>query len=86
MFPVVSGSPEGSDPFRSIDIPDDGIHFNTMISDLEKQLILQSLHMTNGNKKRAASLLHLKRTTFVEKLRRMGMEPSAEEMPESIHE
>jgi DNA-binding NtrC family response regulator len=82
-FPVVSGPSAGGDPFHSIDIPDDGIHFNTMISDLEKQLILQSLQRTNGNKKRAASLLHLKRTTFVEKLRRMGMESAGEEIPES---
>jgi len=81
-FPVVSGPSAGGEPFHSIDIPDDGIHFNTMISDLEKQLILQSLQRTNGNKKRAASLLHLKRTTFVEKLRRMGMETAGEEIPE----
>ena len=45
-----------------------------MISDLEKRLILQSLQASGGNKKKAASLLHLKRTTFVEKLRRMGMD------------
>jgi len=80
-FPVVSGSSAGNTSFRSIDIPDDGIHFNTMISDLERQLILQSLQVARGNKKRAASLLHLKRTTFVEKLRRMGME--SEELAEA---
>jgi DNA-binding NtrC family response regulator len=78
-FPVASKPAAGNAPFQSIDIPDDGIHFNTMISELEKQLILQSLQLARGNKKRAASLLHLKRTTFVEKLRRMGMETSAEE-------
>jgi DNA-binding NtrC family response regulator len=77
-FPVVSDSSANRDPFRGIDIPDDGIHFNMVVSDLEKRLILQSLQMTGGNKKRAASLLHLKRTTFVEKLRRMGMESTLE--------
>ena len=79
-FPVVSKRAPGAEPFQSIDIPDDGLSFNTMISDLEKRLILQSLAVAGGNKKRAASLLHLKRTTFVEKLRRMGMESSAEEV------
>jgi DNA-binding NtrC family response regulator len=67
--------PGAADPlFGGIDIPEDGIHFNTVVSELEKRLILQSLEVTGGNKKRAASLLHLKRTTFVEKLKRMGME------------
>ncbi len=69
--------------FQGIDIPDDGINFNTMISELEKRLILQSLQVSGGNKKRAASLLHLKRTTFVEKLRRMGIQSPSEKMGES---
>jgi len=81
-FPVVSKPAHSKASFRPIDIPDDGINFNTMISDLEKQLILQSLHVARGNKKRAASLLHLKRTTFVEKLRRMGVESSGNEVLE----
>jgi two-component system response regulator AtoC len=78
-FPVVSKPSTARASFQAIEIPDDGIHFNTMISDLEKQLILQSLQVAGGNKKRAASLLHLKRTTFVEKLRRMGVESSTQE-------
>jgi two-component system, NtrC family, response regulator AtoC len=73
-FPTV-GRPLADDAmFGSIAIPQDGIHFNTVVSELERRLILQSLEATGGNKKRAASLLHLKRTTFVEKLKRMGME------------
>ncbi len=78
-FPIASKSAPKNSSLRAIDIPDDGIHFNAMISDLEKHLILQSLQVAQGNKKRAASLLHLKRTTFVEKLRRMGMESSADD-------
>jgi DNA-binding NtrC family response regulator len=74
-FPVVARVSAANASLPCIDIPDDGIHFNTMVSELEKRLILQSLQVAKGNKKRAASLLHLKRTTFVEKLRRMGMEP-----------
>jgi two-component system, NtrC family, response regulator AtoC len=81
-FPVVSRQPSTAAQSQSIEIPDDGLHFNTMISDLEKRLILQSLQVARGNKKRAASLLHLKRTTFVEKLRRMGMDSSSEDVLE----
>jgi DNA-binding NtrC family response regulator len=79
-FPAVARQTAVPAHIESIDIPNDGIHFNTMISDLEKRLILQSLQVAKGNKKRAASLLHLKRTTFVEKLRRMGMECPADDM------
>jgi len=50
------------------------------VSRLERRLILQSLEVAGGNKKRAASLLHLKRTTFVEKLKRMGMDSDAAEI------
>jgi DNA-binding NtrC family response regulator len=78
-FPVaarVSTADNTQTPAPSISIPDEGINFNTMVSDLEKRLILQSLETAKGNKKKAASLLHLKRTTFVEKLRRMGMDDS----------
>jgi DNA-binding NtrC family response regulator len=70
-FPVVSGASGEPTQFRNIDIPEDGVNFNTLISELERRLILQSLEITGGNKKRAANLLNLKRTTFVEKLKRM---------------
>jgi DNA-binding NtrC family response regulator len=73
-FPVVARTPSEDAFFRNIDIPEEGVNFNTLITELERRLILQSLHVTGGNKKRAASLLHLKRTTFVEKLKRIGSE------------
>jgi DNA-binding NtrC family response regulator len=82
-FPVVARPKTADAPLLSIEMSGEGIHFNTMISDLEKRLILQSLQVANGNKKKAASLLHLKRTTFVEKLRRMGMEPEPEDFVEA---
>jgi DNA-binding NtrC family response regulator len=73
-FPILGDAgAEGLD-LRRIDIPEDGLDFNTVVSDLERRLILRSLEATGGNKKKAASLLRLKRTTFVEKLKRMGME------------
>jgi DNA-binding NtrC family response regulator len=79
-FPVVACLSSATAAFQAIEIPDDGINFNTMVSDLEKRLILQSLETAQGNKKKAASLLHLKRTTFVEKLRRMGMDSPGDDM------
>jgi DNA-binding NtrC family response regulator len=40
---------------------------------MERELILQSLRKTNGNKKLAAKLLNLKRTTLIEKIKRIGL-------------
>ena len=74
FFPVVDQAQADDAIFSNIAIPEEGVNFNTLISELERRLILQSLHASGGNKKRAASLLRLKRTTFVEKLKRMGME------------
>ncbi len=78
-FPVVARQVPPQALIEPTGIPDDGVHFNTIVSDLEKRLILQSLQASGGNKKKAASLLHLKRTTFVEKLRRMGIETSSDD-------
>jgi DNA-binding NtrC family response regulator len=73
-FPTLAVREEAAATSEPVAIPEEGIHFNTVVSELERRLILQSMAAAQGNKKRAASLLHLKRTTFVEKLKRMGMD------------
>jgi DNA-binding NtrC family response regulator len=42
-----------------------------LVSDFEHALILRALERTNGNKRLAADLLHVKRTTLIEKLKRL---------------
>ena len=54
-------------------IPDEGVNFNTEVTNVEKELIMQSLKKSGGNKKQAAKLLSLKRTTLIEKLKRLNM-------------
>jgi DNA-binding NtrC family response regulator len=49
----------------------EGQSMNAVVSNVERQLLLQSLNKTGGNKTRAAKLLNMKRTTFVEKLKRL---------------
>lgn len=56
-----------------IEIPEEGINFQNIVTDMERELILQSLRKTNGNKKLAAKLLNLKRTTLIEKIKRIGL-------------
>jgi len=53
-------------------IPDEGINFASVVSQLERDLIMRSLEKTGGNKRQAARLLQLSRTTLIDKLQRLG--------------
>jgi transcriptional regulator with PAS, ATPase and Fis domain len=55
-----------------ITIPDEGINFTTMVEQLERDLIMRSLEKTRGNKRQAAKLLNLSRTTLIDKLQRLS--------------
>jgi DNA-binding NtrC family response regulator len=65
-----------------MDLPAEGLDLNQVVSDMEKTLMLQSLAITRGNKKRAADLLGLKRTTFLEKMKRLDLEDAEAEPAE----
>jgi len=58
----------------SADELDDGADFNTRVSEFEDRLILQALMKTGGNKKEAAQLLNLKRTTLLEKIKKKQLD------------
>ena len=58
----------------SVGISEDGINLNTAVTEFEKTLILESLQRTNWIKNKAAKLLHLNRTTLVEKIKRHKLE------------
>ncbi len=57
--------------FSSLALPDEGVDLAALVANIERELIQRSLERTKGNKGQAARLLHLKRTTLVEKLKRM---------------
>ena len=59
--------------------PETGIDFNALVNDFETQLIVQALKLTQGNKKEAARLLNLKRTTLLEKIKKKELFASLEE-------
>jgi DNA-binding NtrC family response regulator len=52
-------------------IPDDGLELDRLVSEFEHTLIRRALERTGGNKRQAADLLHVKRTTLIEKLKRL---------------
>lgn len=51
-------------------LPAEGINFSTAVHQFERELILQALQRTKGVKKEAARLLHMKRTTLIQKMKR----------------
>ena len=73
---VADLGPEVGDPAQSALaegpwLPDEGLDFEAYIGGLELALIRRSLERTRGNKRQAAKLLNLKRTTLIEKLKRL---------------
>lgn len=60
------------------DIPLEGIDFNSLVDNFETNLICLALDKTNWNKKAAANLLRLNRTTLVEKIKKKGLERDIE--------
>ncbi len=50
-------------------LPDDGLDFERTVGRIERQILEQALRRTGGNKKQAAQMLRLKRTTLTAKLR-----------------
>jgi DNA-binding NtrC family response regulator len=68
--PEIQGVSEPPIP-ADLSLPEEGVDLDRYVSSIERQLISRALERTGGNKGRAARLLHLKRTTLVEKLKRL---------------
>jgi DNA-binding NtrC family response regulator len=53
------------------ELPETGVDLERVVSQFEHTLIRRALERTSGNKRQAADLLSLKRTTLIEKLKRL---------------
>jgi DNA-binding NtrC family response regulator len=73
MLPKEIRDPAESLMVPTVSIPDEGINFVSVVSQLERELILRCLEKTGGNKRQAARLLHLSRTTLIDKLQRLNV-------------
>jgi transcriptional regulator with PAS, ATPase and Fis domain len=60
---------EGAKP--SLELPERGVDLPALVAGIEKDMIARALVRTENNKGAAARLLGLKRTTLVEKLKRL---------------
>jgi DNA-binding NtrC family response regulator len=70
LAPEIQNQPVTTDG-ASTWFPDEGVDFERYIDGVELALIKRSLERTRGNKRQAAKLLNLKRTTLIEKLKRL---------------
>jgi DNA-binding NtrC family response regulator len=57
----------------TFDFPEEGLDMPRHLAEIELRLIQRSLERTGGNRNKAAELLGIKRTTLVEKLKRLGV-------------
>src|SRR3954449_13035973 len=70
-LPTEIGSVDPVPLAAAVMLPEAGLDLDSYIANVELQLIQRSLERTGGNKGAAAKLLNLKRTTLVEKLKRL---------------
>ena len=64
----------GSTPVEvDVVLPEDGVDLRQYLHDVEREIIRRSLERTGGNKHRAARLLNIKRTTLIEKAKRLQL-------------
>jgi len=59
----------------SLSLPEEGLDFEATLSAIERSLLDQALRRTGGNKKAAAQILRLKRTTLAAKVRSLAGTP-----------
>ena len=64
---------EPIDPWASPALPEGGLKLAEAVDHYETNLILQALDRTGWNRSQAATLLHMNRTTLVEKLKKKGL-------------
>jgi DNA-binding NtrC family response regulator len=72
MLPEELRRPRQAGLMPPVSIPDEGLNFASVVSQLERELILRCLEKTGGNKRQAARLLQLSRTTLIDKLQRLS--------------
>ena len=60
-------------PLESIEIPKEGMDFNSAVDAYENLILIKALKKTKWNKRQAASLLNLNRTTLIEKIKKKGL-------------
>jgi two-component system response regulator PilR (NtrC family) len=74
-LPLELQQPNRSIISSNVALPEDGIDLQNYLRRLEKDIICSALERTKGNQNKAAELLNIKRTTFIEKTKRLRLDP-----------
>jgi DNA-binding NtrC family response regulator len=61
----------------ALPLPESGLDYERVVEEFEKNLLAQALEKSQGNKKQAADILRLKRTTFAAKLKTLQLAAGA---------
>ncbi len=69
---IAESKPVPADATPVISVPDDGLDFERTVGRIERAILEQAMQKTGGNKKQAADMLGLKRTTFAAKLKSLS--------------
>jgi sigma-54 dependent transcriptional regulator, flagellar regulatory protein len=75
---VPANQPQAVVPDGLTTLPEAGIDLRAHLLSIERALVQQALERANGTVAHAARLLNLRRTTLVEKLRKLGLEAATE--------
>ena len=75
---IAAGTTRTSEVVPLIDLPETGIDLSTAVTESEKGIIMQALTRSNWVKNRAAKLLHVNRTTLVEKIKKQNLQKPTE--------
>jgi len=75
---VLAGGTSASSVIPLIDLPETGIDLSTAVNEFERSIIVQALNKSNWVKNRAAKLLHVNRTTLVEKIKKQKLQKPSE--------
>jgi DNA-binding NtrC family response regulator len=68
-------------PGESIDFPNEGVNLTQALHEFERRLIITALERSHWVKSRAAQLLHLNRTTLIEKMKKQKITASVSSPP-----
>ncbi len=75
---ILVGGTSASKVAPLIDLPEAGIDLSTAVNEFERSIIVQALNKSNWVKNRAAKLLHVNRTTLVEKIKKQKLQKPSE--------
>jgi len=72
-FPVLAAVPRPAPVYSPlVDLPEGGLDYERTMAGIERSILEQALRKTGGNKKAAADMLRLKRTTLSAKVRTLA--------------